>query len=153
MRFVIIGGMAGRLNDTDHATIDVDISSFDEVNPANFAGAVRELGVRLRVEEDPEGVPFDPDPGLLRQVETTTMITEHGPLDLCFVPAGFPDGYVGLCAHGWDPHRPAVPWSDRTSRTPRREGGCESPDRKAPETTRRSWSLALVFLLPWRTMR
>lgn len=50
-------------------------------------------------EGDPEGVPFDPDPGLLRQVATMTLISEHGPLDLCFVPTGFPEGHAGLSAH------------------------------------------------------
>lgn len=25
-----------------------------------------------------------------------TLVTEHGPLDLCFQPAGFPDGYATL---------------------------------------------------------
>ncbi len=25
-----------------------------------------------------------------------TLITDHGPLDLCFAPAGFPDGYNSL---------------------------------------------------------
>ncbi len=97
VRFVIIGGMAARLHDTGHATVDVDICpSTDDVNLVNLAAALRDLEVRLRVEGDPEGVPFDPDPGLLRQVETMTLLTEHGPLDLCFVPAGFPDGYASL---------------------------------------------------------
>jgi hypothetical protein len=29
---------------------------------------------------------------MFRQVEMLTLITDHGPLDLCFSPAGFPDG-------------------------------------------------------------
>ena len=28
-----------------------------------------------------------------------TLTTEHGPLDLCFAPAGFPDGYASLSEH------------------------------------------------------
>jgi len=28
-----------------------------------------------------------------------TLITEEGPLDLCFAPAGFPDGYNSLSNH------------------------------------------------------
>ena len=54
------------------------------------------LDARLRVEADPRGVAFDPHPDALRQVTTMTLITEHGPLDLCFQPAGFPDGYDSL---------------------------------------------------------
>ena len=47
----------------------------------------------------PKGVAFDPHPDMLRQVTTMTMITEQGPVDLCFTPAGFPDGFAGLREH------------------------------------------------------
>jgi len=97
VKFVIIGGMAARLHDTGHTTIDVDICpSLDEVNLSNLADALRELGARLRVEGDPAGVAFDPHPAMLRDVEMMTLITEEGPLDLCFAPAGFPNGYDSL---------------------------------------------------------
>ena len=39
---------------------------------------------------------FDPHPDALRQVAMMTLITTHGPLDLCFEPAGFVDGYDAL---------------------------------------------------------
>ena len=48
---------------------------------------------------DPDGVPFDPHPTLLRDVAMMTLITEEGPLDLCFVPAGFSGGYDSLSKH------------------------------------------------------
>lgn len=100
VRFVIIGGMAARLHDTGHATVDVDICpSSDDANLSKLADALRELGARLRVAGDPDGVPFDPHPDMLHQVETMTLITEYGPLDLCLVPAGFPDGYAILQEH------------------------------------------------------
>ncbi len=100
VEFVIIGGMAARLHGTGHATVDVDICpSPDEANLVNLADALRKLGARLRVEGDPEGVAFDPHPDMLRQVTTMTMITEQGPVDLCFTPAGFPDGFAGLREH------------------------------------------------------
>jgi len=89
VRFVIIGGMAARLHNTGHATIDIDICpSLDDVNLSHLADALRELGARLRVEGDPDGVPFGPHPAMLHQVEMMTLITEHGPLDLCLAPAG-----------------------------------------------------------------
>jgi hypothetical protein len=100
VKFVIIGGMAARLHDTGHATIDIDICpSTDDANLSNLTDALQELGARLRVEGDPDGVPFDPHPDVLRQVAMMTLITEHGPLDLCFAPAGFPDGYASLSEH------------------------------------------------------
>lgn len=100
VKFVIIGGMAARFHDTGHATSDIDICpSTDAANLSNLTAAPQELGARLRVEGDPDGVLFDPHPDMLHQVEMMTLITEHGPLDLCFTPAGFPKGYASLSEH------------------------------------------------------
>jgi hypothetical protein len=98
--FVIIGGMAARLHGTGHATVDIDICpSKSDANLTNLAAALQELGARLRVESDPAGVAFDPHPDALRQVEMMTLITDHGPVDLCITPAGFPGGYDTLSEH------------------------------------------------------
>ena len=98
--FVIVGGIAARLHATGYATVDLDICpARDEANLQKLARALRTLGARLRVEGDPEGVAFDPHPDMLRQVTTMTLITTHGPLDLCFNPAGFTDGYPALHEH------------------------------------------------------
>lgn len=100
VEFVIIGGVAARLHDTGYATIDVDICpSATDGNLENLAGALRTLSARLRVPGDPEGMPFYPHPDMLRGVTTMTLITEHGPLDLCFEPAGFPNGFKSLEAN------------------------------------------------------
>ena len=100
VEFVIIGGMAARLHGTGHSTVDIDVCpSKSDANLADLAAALRELGARLRVEGDPAGVAFDPHPDALRQVETMTLITDHGPLDLCITPAGFPEGYDSLSEH------------------------------------------------------
>lgn len=100
VQFVVIGGMAARLHHTGHATVDVDICpSTDDVNLDRLAAALVELGARLRVSGDPGGVPFEPHADMLRQVELMTLITEHGPLDLCFIPDGFPNGFSTLSEH------------------------------------------------------
>lgn len=100
VQFVVIGGMAARLHRTGHATVDVDICpSMDDANLGRLAAALIELGARLRVSGDPDGVPFEPHADMLRQVELMTLITEHGPLDLCFTPDGFPDGFSTLSEH------------------------------------------------------
>lgn len=100
VQFVVIGGMAARLHRTGHATVDVDICpSMDDPNLDRLAAALVELGARLRVSGDPDGVPFEPHADMLRQVELMTLITEHGPLDLCFNPDGFPDGFSTLREH------------------------------------------------------
>ena len=100
VRFVIIGGMAARLHDTGHATVDVDICpSSDDANLTRLASALGDLGARLRVSGEPGGVPFEPHADMLRQIELMTLTTEHGPLDLCFTPDGFADGYATLSEH------------------------------------------------------
>jgi hypothetical protein len=100
VEFLIIGGVAARLHDTGHATIDIDICpSTGHANLSNLAAALQGLGARLRVEGDPAGVPFEPHRDMLSQVAMMTLITEHGPLDLCFAPSGFPDGYDSLSRH------------------------------------------------------
>ena len=83
VQFVIIGGMAARLHDTGHATVDADICpSTDDANLARLASALADLGARLRVSGDLEGVAFEPHADMLRQVELMTLITEHGPLEV-----------------------------------------------------------------------
>lgn len=97
VQFVVIGGVAARLHDTGHATIDIDVCpAADEENLDRLAKALRQLDARLRVEGEPDGIPFDPHPASLRQVTTMTLITTNGPLDLCFQPAGFANGYDSL---------------------------------------------------------
>ena len=97
VQFVVIGGVAARLHDTGHATIDIDVCpATDEENLNRLANALRQLDARLRVEVEPDGIPFDPHAASLRQVTTMTFITGNGPLDLCFQPAGFADGYESL---------------------------------------------------------
>lgn len=97
VRFVVIGGVAARLHDTGHATVDIDICpATEESNLENLAAALRELGARLRVEGEPDGLPFDVHARSLQQVSTMTLLTSAGPLDLCFRPAGFAEGYESL---------------------------------------------------------
>ncbi len=93
----MIGGVAARLHDTGYATVDIDICpATTEENLEHLSAALRELGARLRVEGEPDGIVFDPHPDTIRQVNTLTLITEHGLLDLCFEPAGFGGGYEAL---------------------------------------------------------
>ncbi len=97
VQFVVIGGVAARLHNTGHATLDIDVCpATTEENLERLSGALRELGARLRVEGETGGIAFDPHPDTIRQVNTLTLITEHGPLDLCFEPAGFGEGYEAL---------------------------------------------------------
>lgn len=97
--FIVIGGMAAHLHGTGHSTIDVDVCPSSTVdNLDRLAASLRTMNARLRVESDPHGVPFDPHPQLILQMSSLTMITDLGPLDLCFAPAAFPDGFDDLSA-------------------------------------------------------
>lgn len=97
VQFVVIGGVAARLHETGYVTVDIDICPARNAdNLRRLATALEELGARLRVEGDPEGVAFDPHPDQLANVTTMTLLTRHGPLDLCFAPAGFTRGYDEL---------------------------------------------------------
>jgi len=97
VEFVVIGGMAARLHGTGHATLDVDVCpATTDNNLVALSAALTQLGARLRVEGEPDGVAFAAHPDALRQVTTMTLITDHGPLDLCFAPEGFEHGYAQL---------------------------------------------------------
>lgn len=97
VQYVIIGGAAARLHGTGYVTVDIDICpERTEANLARLADALNALGARLQVEGDPTGVEFPAHADLLRQMSTLTLLTKHGPLDLCFLPAGFTRGYDQL---------------------------------------------------------
>ena len=69
VEFVVIGGVAARLHETGHATVDIDICpSSAEENLERVAEALRSIDARLRVEGVPEGISFSPHPHQLRQI-------------------------------------------------------------------------------------
>jgi len=87
VRYVIIGGVAGRLWGSPTMTNDVDIC-YDR-QPANLerlAAALRDLGARLRGVDDE--VPFRLDAATLARGENFTFTTTLGPLDALGWPAG-----------------------------------------------------------------
>lgn len=57
VEFIVIGGVAARLHDTGHATVDIDICpSAGAENLERLTEALRSIGTRLRVEGVPEGI-------------------------------------------------------------------------------------------------
>ena len=94
VRFVLVGGWAGRLHGSPSVTVDLDIC-YDR-RPDNLdllAGALAELDVRLRGL--PDGVTFGVDARALRAGDVFTLSTQAGDLDLLGNPAGV-DGYDDL---------------------------------------------------------
>jgi hypothetical protein len=94
VRFVVIGGVAGRLWGSPTMTNDTDVCySRDPANLERLADALRELQARLRGVED--DVPFFPDDRTLANGQPFTFSTAYGPFDVLAMPAGV-DGFEDL---------------------------------------------------------
>lgn len=97
VRFVLVGGLAAVAHGSPLPTTDVDITpERSSDNLERLAGALRELGARIRTA-DPAGVVF-PATGafLAAQPHMLNLVTEAGDLDIVFTPAAFADGYASL---------------------------------------------------------
>ena len=92
VRFVLIGGMAAILHGDAGVTLDVDVApAFDDANLNRLAMALRSLDARIRVEEVPDGLPFDCSGGFLRNLGPEAILnltTCAGDVDLAFRPDG-----------------------------------------------------------------
>jgi hypothetical protein len=96
VRYVVIGALAAIAQGYPLNTGDLDVTPARE--PGNLEGladALRELEARLRVPGSPEGVEFPIDPNYLGDVDSWTLRTRHGDLDLLFTPSGT-TGYKDL---------------------------------------------------------
>jgi hypothetical protein len=87
VRFVMIGGFAGRLHGSPTVTNDLDICyARDAENLRRLAAALRELRATLRGA--PPSVPFRLEATTLAAGDHFTFETEAGNLDVLGVPAG-----------------------------------------------------------------
>ena len=94
--YVLIGGLAAILHGAPHLTTDVDIVPEEGVrNLERLSAALKELRARIRVPDEVEGIPFDHSAESLARVGTWNLVTDHGNLDLAFVPSGT-TGYSDL---------------------------------------------------------
>jgi len=87
VRFVVIGGIAGRLRGSTTVTNDLEVCyARDRKNLGALATALEELGAMLR--DAPEGLPFRPDVAALAAGDHFTFATKAGNLDCIGTPAG-----------------------------------------------------------------
>lgn len=87
VRFVLIGGFAGRLWGSTTVTNDLDIChARDRKNLDSLAGALKELEATLRGA--PEDLPFRIDARTLAAGDRFTFMTNAGNLDCLGTPAG-----------------------------------------------------------------
>jgi hypothetical protein len=94
VRFVVVGGIAGRLLGSPTVTRGLDICyARDAANLRALAAVLSELRARLRGVEP--GLPFHTDARTLRAGDAFTLQTDAGDLDLLGTPAGT-DGYADL---------------------------------------------------------
>ena len=97
VEYVLVGGYAAQLYGARRPTYDIDITpATTQENLELLSAALRELGARIRIDDQPEGMPFDCSGESLRGMQMLNLRTAAGDLDLTFVPAGFPSGYESL---------------------------------------------------------
>jgi len=82
--FVAVGGVAAQWHGARRPTKDLDLCpAWDAENLERLAGALRDLGARLRVPDGPrEGVEVPIDGALLARMEIGTWRTSAGDVDL-----------------------------------------------------------------------
>jgi hypothetical protein len=96
--FVVIGGVAARLQGAPILTQDVDVTpSTDAENLARLAAALRAVNARLRSPRDTDGVDFPVEARFLAAARSWTLVTDAGDLDLVFAPTGA-NGYADVVA-------------------------------------------------------
>ncbi len=94
VKFVIIGGIAGRLWGSTTVTNDLDLCyARDADNMKALAAALRELKVKLRGAD--RDLPFVVDARTLKAGDAFTFTTSAGNLDILGTPAGS-SGYESL---------------------------------------------------------
>ena len=89
VRYVIVGGFAAVIHGSPYITADVDIvPEATEENLRRLSEALRSLGARVWTQSEPEGIAFNHDARSLAEATVWNLVTDHGRLDLTFVPSG-----------------------------------------------------------------
>jgi hypothetical protein len=96
VEFIVIGGLAAAAHGSILPTFDIDIVPKNGAdNLTRLSAALRQMSARIRTDAVEGGLPFDPDAESLAAAGVWNLTTEHGDLDLSFVPSGT-DGYPDL---------------------------------------------------------
>ena len=87
VRYVLIGGFAGKLRGSTILTVDIDLCyARDLANLEAMSAALQELHATLRGA--PEGLPVRLDAHALAAGDTFTLVTDAGDLDMLATPTG-----------------------------------------------------------------
>ncbi len=97
VEYVVVGGFAANVHGAVRPTKDIDVApATTRDNLTRLGAALRELKAGIRVDELPEGLPFDTSAAALEGMTMLNLRSQFGDLDLTFSPAGFPAGYADL---------------------------------------------------------
>ena len=97
VEYVVVGGYAANVHGAVRPTKDIDVAPATTTqNLTRLVAALRELEAGIRVDEMPEGLPFDTSAEALKGMKMLNLRSRFGDLDLTFTPAGFPGGYADL---------------------------------------------------------
>jgi hypothetical protein len=89
VRFVVIGGFAAVIHGSPYVTGDIDIVPQPTTdNLERLSDALDELHARVWTAGEPEGISLGHDAKSLSDASVWNLITDHGRLDLTFVPSG-----------------------------------------------------------------
>jgi hypothetical protein len=92
VRYVVIGGAALGFQGSAYRTEDIDIVyARDEENIARLVAVLRSINPRLRVEGEPDGLPFVVDVRTIANGGNFTLQTDLGDLDIMATIAGLGD--------------------------------------------------------------
>lgn len=99
--YVVIGAFAAIAQQAPiPATRDIDFTpDTDTKNLERLSATLTELDARIRVDDPPEGLPFDHNAASLGAVRVWNLVCPHGEFDLSFAPSGFDGGYGELAAN------------------------------------------------------
>jgi predicted nucleotidyltransferase len=96
VRYVLVGGFAAVIHGSPYVTVDVDVvPESSEGNLERLSRSLRALRAKVWTEDEPGGLPFDHDASSLARAGIWNLVTDHGRLDITFVPAGT-TGYEDL---------------------------------------------------------
>jgi hypothetical protein len=96
VRYLLIGGFAAVIHGSPYVTVDLDVvPERSEGNLRRLSEALRSLAARVWTASEPEGIPFGHDASSLAEVNVWNLVTDHGRLDITFVPTGT-TGYEDL---------------------------------------------------------
>lgn len=89
VRFIVIGAIAAIAQGGPLITQDLDVTpSREPDNLERLAKALKELDARLRIPDDPSGIELPIEPRFLGSVDSWTLSTPSGDIDLLFAPSG-----------------------------------------------------------------